>query len=374
MHQLLRRHPVTLLLLLTCFTACDRNTGYTITADLANLPDSSLVFLAYNEGRQMVHRDTAYVAGGEVVFTGAFEYPQMHFLTWGDQSKAINFFAENNTIRIVADTDSVKLAKVSGSDSHEDLEEFTEYLAPIDQDLEQLYNDFSAAMASGDTAQLPLINARYDKLHEQQIDSIKAFVQSHPRSFVSPYIIRNYLAYDMEYPALNEVASVLDTSLRRSADYTVLAERLAKLERVTEGKPAVDFALADTTGTPLALSSLRGQYVLIDFWASWCGPCRRENPNVVSVYNEYHDQGFEILGVSFDHERNKWLTAIAEDGLTWRHVSDLKGWESEAGQLYAVNSIPHTVLVDPDGKIIAKNLRGEELREKLSAIFNKEQG
>jgi peroxiredoxin len=178
----------------------------------------------------------------------------------------------------------------------------------------------------------------------------------------------------MEYPALNEVASVLDTSLRRSADYTVLAERLAKLERVTEGKPAVDFALADTTGTPLALSSLRGQYVLIDFWASWCGPCRRENPNVVSVYNEYHDQGFEILGVSFDHERNKWLTAIAEDGLTWRHVSDLKGWESEAGQLYAVNSIPHTVLVDPDGKIIAKNLRGEELREKLSAIFNKEQG
>jgi peroxiredoxin len=136
--------------------------------------------------------------------------------------------------------------------------------------------------------------------------------------------------------------------------------------------PAVDFALNDTTGNPIAISSFKGDYLLIDFWASWCGPCRRENPNVVALYNDFKDKGFEIIGVSFDDDGNKWINAIHQDGLIWPHVSDLKGWGSAAGKLYGINSIPATVLLDRDGIIIAKNLRGDALRKKLEELYASE--
>ena len=131
------------------------------------------------------------------------------------------------------------------------------------------------------------------------------------------------------------------------------------------GEEAPDIVLQDTTGAETALSSLKGKYVLVDFWASWCGPCRRENPNVVKVYNEFKSKGFTIYGVSLDNNRNKWLAAIDKDQLSWYHVSDLKGWGSDGAARYNVRSIPSTYLIDPEGKIIAKNLRGAQLEQTL---------
>lgn len=138
---------------------------------------------------------------------------------------------------------------------------------------------------------------------------------------------------------------------------------------VQVGKEAPDFTLDTPEGEAIALSDLRGNYVLIDFWASWCRPCRMENPNVVRVYNKYHDKGFEILGVSLDRTKTAWLQAIEKDGLTWKHVSDLKFWNSAAAQLYGVRGIPYTVLVDPKGNIIAQNLRGASLEAKLAELL-----
>ena len=135
------------------------------------------------------------------------------------------------------------------------------------------------------------------------------------------------------------------------------------------GSEAPDFTQKPPEGEELALSSLKGNIVLIDFWASWCGPCRRENPNVVRLYNQYKDKGFDILGVSLDNNKNKWIDAIAKDQLTWKHISDLKGWASQLAKPYGVRGIPYTVLVDPNGQIIATRLRGASLEAKLREIF-----
>ena len=139
---------------------------------------------------------------------------------------------------------------------------------------------------------------------------------------------------------------------------------------VVAGMEAPDIALPDTAGQIRRLSDLRGRVVLIDFWASWCGPCRMENPNVVRVYQKYHDKGFDIYSVSLDNSREKWIGAIKKDGLVWpNHVSDLRGWSSAGGKLYGISSIPATVLVGPDGTVLARNLRGPQLEQKLKEIF-----
>ncbi|MCU0348771.1 MAG: TlpA family protein disulfide reductase [Saprospiraceae bacterium] len=148
-----------------------------------------------------------------------------------------------------------------------------------------------------------------------------------------------------------------------------VAQLLKMSGSFVSGGEAPDFTMNDRDGKPVKLSDFRGKVMLVDFWASWCGPCRRENPHVVELYHKYHSKGFDVLGVSLDKTREPWLAAIEKDGLTWNHVSDLKGWSNDAAQLYGVSSIPHTVLVDRDGKIIARNLRGEQLTAKLREIL-----
>ncbi len=148
-----------------------------------------------------------------------------------------------------------------------------------------------------------------------------------------------------------------------------LEQMLRQSGGITPGGEAPDFTMNTPEDKPMSLKDLRGKVVLVDFWASWCGPCRRENPHVVEAYNHYHAKGFDVLGVSLDKDKPRWLDAIAKDGLIWHHVSDLKGWQNSAAQLYGVTSIPHTVLVDKDGKIIARNLRGDALTAKLKELF-----
>ena len=149
-----------------------------------------------------------------------------------------------------------------------------------------------------------------------------------------------------------------------------LQMEVKKAQSFMIGGEAPDFTLKTPEGQDMSLSELRGKVVLIDFWASWCGPCRRENPNVVRMYNEYKDKGFDILGVSLDKTQDRWVEAIQQDGLSWHHVSDLKGWANEVAQAYGVRSIPHTVLIDAEGKILARNLRGEALEQKLAELFD----
>jgi peroxiredoxin len=204
----------------------------------------------------------------------------------------------------------------------------------------------------------------YQKLRGVKIDE---FITQHPASLVSAYVFYRFFSYRLTPDEIRSNITLLDSSLWNTQYVKTLQELVQTLELVNVGKPAPDFTLDTPDGNTVKFSDKLGKgYVLLDFWAAWCGPCRRENPNVVRVFNKYKDKGFDVVGVSLDHSKDAWLKAIAKDSLAWTHVSDLKYWESEPAKLYGVRAIPSNFLIDRDGVIVAKNLRGEDLDELLN--------
>lgn len=359
------------------FFACDSskngNTStFTINAEIAGVEDATPIYLKLVKEGKLEPMDTASIMASKVSFTGHLDEPEMIYLQIGDTRKMVNLFGENMSISVKVHVDSLDKAEVSGSETHNDLMAFKKFLEPIDEKSNKLNEEYRQASEISDTEKMNELRETYEGIRLEQIAMIKKFVVDHNDSYIAPFLIKAYLYYDIEYPALDSLLTKLSPVIHSSKDYITLSDRVSTLKSVAIGMPAVDFALNDTTGNPISISSFQGKILLIDFWASWCGPCRRENPNVVKLYNDYKDRGFEIIGVSFDESRAKWVDAIHQDQLTWPHVSDLKGWSSAAGKLYAVNSIPATVLLDREGNIVAKNLRGDALRKKLEEIYGAE--
>ena len=200
----------------------------------------------------------------------------------------------------------------------------------------------------------------------------KKFIKDNPDSYISLVTLGGY-AYSADYADIAPLFDSMSDRMKKTVRGQHFAERLTHIKAVALGAIAPEFTEADTTGSMLSLSSFRGKYVLIDFWASWCGPCRQESPNLVKAFKRYKGHNFTIVGVSLDQAdgKGRWLDAIRKDGLAWAQVSDLKFWDSEAAQLYGVNAIPQNFLLDPNGKIIAKNLRGDDLENKLEELFGK---
>jgi peroxiredoxin len=184
----------------------------------------------------------------------------------------------------------------------------------------------------------------------------------------------NVIDRDQYFSTYEAVAGKLTGEWASYSQAKTFIDQVNSLRKIAIGQPAPEIALPNPDGQIVKLSSMKGKYVLVDFWAKWCGPCRQENPNVVRAYNKYKDKGFTVFGVSLDRSREDWLKAIKEDGLTWTHVSDLKYWQSEAAKTYNITGIPFSVLLDPNGVIIAKNLRGAALDAKLEEIFSKKSG
>lgn len=359
----------------TLFIACDSSkdkNNFTINVEIVGIEDATPIYLKLVKDGKLEPMDTASIMASKVSFYGQLVEPEMMYLQIGDTRKMINLFGENGSISVKVHVDSLDKAEVNGSETHDDLMAFKKHLEPIEEKSNQLNEDYRVASANSDTEKMNELRETYEGLRKEQITMIKKFIINNNESFIAPFLIKGYLYYDMEYLELDSLLSELSPDIHSSKDYITLSERVATLKSVSIGMPAVDFALNDTTGNPISISSFQGKILLIDFWASWCRPCRIENPNVVKLYNDYKDKGFEIIGVSFDESRSKWIDAIHQDQLTWPHVSDLKGWSSVAGKLYAVNSIPATVLLDREGNIVAKNLRGDALRKKLEEIYGAE--
>jgi peroxiredoxin len=230
--------------------------------------------------------------------------------------------------------------------------------------------------ASAKEKQTDAYKRDYDKIineliHQQALVN-KKFIQENPDSYISLVLLGSY-AYSADYSDIAPLYDGLSDRMKQTLRGKHFAELLPHLKAVSLGAIAPEFAEPDTAGKMVSLSSFRGKYVLVDFWASWCGPCRGENPNVVKAFNRYKGQNFTIVGVSLDSKdgRARWLAAIHKDGLPWTQVSALNYWDDPAAALYAVKAIPQNFLLDPNGKIIAKNLRGDDLENKLEELFGK---
>jgi peroxiredoxin len=261
----------------------------------------------------------------------------------------------------------VNKSVVTGSVSHDAFVAYQKDEMVYNTKLEELYGEYMKCKEANDEAGLKKVETTYDSIQKAQSAFTKDYILKNGKSVVAAYLaISNAYAYS--YEDLQAINKAFDPSIANSAYVKKLAEREATLAKIQIGQQAPDFTMNDTTGKPVSLSSFKGQVVLIDFWASWCGPCRAENPNVVAAFKKYGPKGFTVFGVSLDTDRAKWIEAVNKDGLTWTHVSDLVGWDNAAAKQYGVMSIPASYLLDKDGKIIASGLRGEELTKKLDEV------
>ncbi|MBS1524238.1 MAG: AhpC/TSA family protein [Bacteroidetes bacterium] len=374
---------VGLLLVLPLLTMAQVPQPFTVTGKFGNV--NAKVYMAYQLGSNKV-LDSAQIVNGSFEFKGDLIYPTAAALIVDHQNVGAQkldmrtadklvFYLDKGIINITS-PDSAYKATIKDS--------------PINDQYKQLQaigNDASAKTTAMMTDELKStdtsnsnsadrqnrMQAKLKIIQNEYHQRLKDFIISHPDSYLSLLTLGSL---DGPTPDPNEILPLLDGLTKEIQDTEtarILRDELEKMKTVAIGAMAPDFEQADTLGHPVRLSSFRGKYVLLDFWASWCGPCRQENPNVVRVYNKFKDKNFTIVGISLDRSDGafNWLNAIRRDHLTWTQLSDLKFWNNAVAQLYFVQSIPKNFLIDPAGKIIAEDLRGDDLETKLQEVLGK---
>ena len=361
-------------LILSIIVSCSNNNetknNFTINGIVENQTNGT-IFLKKRVDGEWIILDSTELNKGNFKFLGHIELPEQYYIQITEKN-LIPVFVESSIIILDAKTDSIGNitdTKITGSASNNDYQIFTKKVAVFDQKSNDLWKQWKEAKEAGNKDLMEKIENDNNEIDNDMKKFIIDYVLKNNNNVVSAYItLRN--SYQFNLNELDSITSNFTNEISESKYVALLKDRVEVLKNVAIGKPFIDITLNDTAGNPVSLSSLKGKYILLDFWASWCGPCRAENPNVVAAYNDFKDKGFDVYGVSLDKNKEKWIEGINQDGLVWTNVSDLKGWQCAARDDYGFNSIPHSVLINKNGIIIAKNLRGDELREKLEEVID----
>ncbi|XOV90924.1 MAG: redoxin domain-containing protein [Bacteroidota bacterium] len=356
--------------LIVVFFACEEKKGIPVEGEVKSKMEGEIVTLEKLEN-QWVTIDTIEIAeDGSFEFRIEEDQPNFYRLNFFRRQVA-NLIVNGNEEKIIVNLDGNDpngAVEIIGSKDSNYLANLLETLGFQSQQLQEINQQAIQARMSGNTDEVQELSQEYyDKVNRYQQETKEMIWNMLPS--LAAYYSLEALDQDQNFSFYDSVAQELQKARPDHPTTKALMTRVNSVRRLTIGSEAPEISLQSPSGETVTLSSLRGNYVLIDFWAAWCRPCRAENPNVVRMYKEYQDKNFEILGVSLDRTKEAWVQAIKQDGLIWKHVSDLQYFNSEAAQTYQINAIPATYLIDPEGKIIAKNLRGPSLEAKLKEIF-----
>ena len=322
--------------------------GFVITGNITGFDNGTSVSFLNDQTGQPEKQTT--IENGKFIIKGEMREPGFKVLIFGEKPPAVPLFLDNSKVKISGDRNSLDRLAITGSSSNDQFAEYSNAIKPY----ESIFQEGAAPDVNSASA--------VEKISTE-------FVKKHPDSYVSPLAVIRLFQVTQNGNEAESLYNIMRGNVKSSSLGQYINQQIQESKINAIGTVVKDFSQKDTSGNPVKISSFRGKYVLLDFWASWCRPCRMENPNVVAAYNKFHDKNFTILSVSLDQAKPAWLNAIQMDGLTWNHVSDLKGWGNEVATLFHIQSIPQNLLIDPDGKIIAKNLRGPVLENKLNEVL-----
>ena len=356
---------LSLLLMIACTEQKDETA--VINGHIEGL-EAEQLFLMEREGRDFLILDTLTVENGTFTYERVMPQPKAYYLGTSVGKPFTDFFLEKGLISISGSSQELRDVQITGTINNDLYAAYKLKDNELNKRYYSLYGESKQAAEDGNQQRVAELEEEMNIIDEEMTAQTKAFVSEHYTHMLSPYLMWR-TAYMFTLEELIQVYKSYSETLKASEYAGHVKERIDLLSKVAVGEKYIDFSMEDTRGNVVALSEMMGKVTLVDFWASWCSPCRKENPNVVKAWEKYHEKGLEIVGVSFDRDHEQWLKAIADDKLTWHHVSDLSYWENAAGKMYGIRSIPSNFLMDENGVILAWNLREEALQEKLGELF-----
>ncbi|MDI1256599.1 MAG: TlpA disulfide reductase family protein [Flavobacterium sp.] len=377
---------VLLLLAAVAIVSCNKagDNEYIITGTVKGIEAGKVAILQKQDPltMQIVPLDTVKIEDGKFSFKGSAKEPEITFVDIAGKPEKVLFILENGDLEMVINKDSIGNTKTTGTYNNEELNSFKATSQAFQKKVEKFKNDNMAKMNQAqqtkDTVTANGLMKQYRTLQEEFSKKSEDYVATHPKAFISVLLMKG-MFQNPDLTKIKKLYDGLDKSIKDTKPGKDLKKRLDELQKMAtpaaaaavlnEGAVAPDFTANTPDGKIASLKTSLGKLTIVDFWASWCGPCRQENPNVVALYKEFHAKGLNIVGVSLDDDAAAWKTAIEKDGLLWTQVSNLKKWKDPIALQYGIDQIPATFLLDASGKIIARDLRGDALKAKVASLL-----